>query len=951
MQSDILDENLYSRQLYVYGHDTMKSMTETSILICGMGGLGVEIVKNVILSGIQNVTIQDTVNTIENDLYTQYYLTKKDIGHNRAERCYDKLCELNAYVTVKLYTKMISKKFVSLFDVVIMTDTYDIDNLCWINDYTHKHNIKFIMCSTRGYMGQVFCDFGENFVVNDVNGERLNTAIIEHVSNEEHALVTCTKPHNMTTDDVIEITNSGMKELDGNTYKIKYKDKCSFHIKCDTQSYAPYDTSSNGDITQVKVPKTINFKPLKTSMDQPECLTINYSDMMRPYLLHAIWRGQYDMETHEDNVRTSSIDRYLEYVKNHIQDPNDDIVRKYVYTKDIDIVPLQGIIGGIVSQEIIKACSGKFHPIVQWLYFDAYECLQEDYENHTIDLADIKCFIVGSGAIGCELLKNFAMSGVGHICVTDMDTIEKSNLNRQFLFRSNDIGKPKSVAARDSVLKLSSSVNPKLTIDARLDRVGTETEHVFNEKFFSNIDVVVNALDNIDARLYMDARCVLHQKPLLESGTLGTKGNVQVVIPHKTLSYGSTEDPPEESIPVCTIKQFPHNITHTCEWAKEYFEETFCNGPITVRDYINNPIKVHNMHVGDAIKTIKKVNEIIQNIPTSIIDCIQIAYASWHTLFRDEINNILTEYPPDHITDTGGSFWCGEKKCPQSLVFDIDDDNHIGYILSHTIILMYTYNINKPLDLVHIKSIVSKLIPPAYISQKIKIYKENNEDVQNDYMDTLDDMLKTLPDISKFKNIIINPIKFEKDDDTNHHIDFMTYCANIRAINYGIPTASRHQIKGIVGKIVPALITTTSIISALVTLELYKLVNNLDLDRYHDTFLNLALPYIGHSEPQKVSEVEYMGASFTMWDNYTIKGDITLATFLKYFEDEYGYDIDTVMYNESVVYMFYASPDKMQKTVKTILEDLLEIKFNTDMITLTISVEDDVDLPSVKYYF
>ena len=75
-------------------------------------------------------------------------------------------------------------------------------------------------------------------------------------------------------------------------------------------------TGAKGEVTQVKIPKTINFKSLKISMDQPECLTINYSDMTRPYLLHAIWRGQYDMEAHEDNVRTSNIDKYLEYVLN-----------------------------------------------------------------------------------------------------------------------------------------------------------------------------------------------------------------------------------------------------------------------------------------------------------------------------------------------------------------------------------------------------------------------------------------------------------------------------------------------------------------------------------------------------------------------------------------------------------------------------------------------------------
>jgi len=65
--------------------------------------------------------------------------------------------------------------------------------------------------------------------------------------------------------------------------------------------------------------------------------------------------------------------------------------------------------------------------------------------------------------------------------------------------------------------------------------------------------------------LYMDQRCVFFKKPLLESGTLGTKGNTQVVIPHLTESYASSQDPPEKETPSCTVKNFPNAIQHCIE--------------------------------------------------------------------------------------------------------------------------------------------------------------------------------------------------------------------------------------------------------------------------------------------------------------------------------------------------------------------------------------------------
>ncbi|KAK4471402.1 hypothetical protein MN116_004833 [Schistosoma mekongi] len=147
----------------------------------------------------------------------------------------------------------------------------------------------------------------------------------------------------------------------------------------------------------------------------------------------------------------------------------------------------------------------------------------------------------------------------GKIIVTDMDLIERSNLNRQFLFRPYDIHKMKSVVASAAV----KIINPELNIEAHENRVGPETENIYDDKHFEKLDGVANALDNVEARTYVDRRCVYYRKPLLESGTLGTKGNLQVVIPYMTESYSPSQDPPEKSFPACTLKNFPYLIEHT----------------------------------------------------------------------------------------------------------------------------------------------------------------------------------------------------------------------------------------------------------------------------------------------------------------------------------------------------------------------------------------------------
>ena len=150
----------------------------------------------------------------------------------------------------------------------------------------------------------------------------------------------------------------------------------------------------------------------------------------------------------------------------------------------------------------------------------------------------------------------------GRIVVTDMDTVELSNLNRQFLFRDRNVGEMKSVAAAGA----ARAMNPNLNFEqsgtnngVKTMKVAPETEATFNDDFWEGIDVVVNALDNVDARKYVDSRCRFYKKPLVESGTLGTKANVQPIVPHVTQGYSEgPEDQDEQDIPVCTLKSFPY---------------------------------------------------------------------------------------------------------------------------------------------------------------------------------------------------------------------------------------------------------------------------------------------------------------------------------------------------------------------------------------------------------
>ena len=116
--------------------------------------------------------------------------------------------------------------------------------------------------------------------------------------------------------------------------------------------------------------------------------------------------------------------------------------------------------------------------------------------------------------------------------------------------------------------------------------------------------------------------------------------------------------------------------------------------------------------------------------------------------------------------------------------------------------------------------------------------------------DRLAQLQNELPPVSSFGGLKLLPLEFEKDDDTNFHMDFIVASSNARAENYKIAPADRHKSKLIAGKIIPAIATTTSVVSGLVCLELLKLAQgHTNMESYKNVFVNLALPFFAFSEP------------------------------------------------------------------------------------------------------
>jgi ubiquitin-activating enzyme E1 len=995
-----IDESLYSRQLYVLGKEAMLKMQSSNVLIIGLRGLGIEIAKNVALAGVKSLSLYDPAPVELKDLSTQFFLSQDDVGKPRATASAPRLAELNSYVPVSIVDE-ISEETLRKYQVIVATDV-SLEQQVEINNFTHANNIKFIATDARGLFGSVFVDFGTDFTIIDATGEEPLSGIVSDIEPDGTVCVLDDNRHGFQDGDYVKFS-----EVDGfdfgpeEIFKVSVPGPYAFSIG-DVSKRGIY--KKGGLYTQVKVPTMVSYQPLIEQLTKPDFLFSDFAKFDRPAQLHLGFQALHQFQTkrshlprpfsEEDHAEFNHLVKNLATQTNFEGDLDENLLKELAYQAQGDIPAITGFLGGLVAQEVLKACSGKFVPIKQFMYFDALESLPSNYSrtaentkpiNSRYDsqiavfgvdfqkaIANSRTFLVGSGAIGCEMLKNWALMGLGSgpdgkIFVTDNDTIEKSNLNRQFLFRPKDVGKGKSeVAARAAI-----AINPDLEghIDAKVDKVGTDTENVFNNEFWEGLDFVTNALDNIDARTYVDRRCVFFGKPLLESGTLGTKGNTQVVVPRLTESYSSSQDPPEKSIPLCTLRSFPNKIDHTIAWAKSLFQGYFTDAAGNVNLYLSQPnfIEATLKQSGDVKGTLESISDSLNNRPYSFEDCIKWARLEFEKKFNQEIKQLLFTFPEDATTSTGTPFWSGAKRAPRPLDFDINNPEHFHFVVGGANLRAYVYGLKgdqgEPDKNFYSKVLSEVKIEPFSPRSDIKI-QVNDEDPdpnaqQKVETDELQTLAASLPQPSSLAGYRLNPVEFEKDDDTNHHIEFITAASNSRALNYQIEVADRQKTKFIAGRIIPAIATTTALVTGLVQMELYKVVDDrTNLEDYKNGFVNLALPFFGFSEPIASPKGKYNDKEFDkIWDRFNIKGDISLSELLAYFKEKEGLEITMLSYDVSLLYASFFPPKKIKEKEGLKITELIKSVTKKDLddhiktLILEVCTDDlegeDVEVPYI----
>jgi ubiquitin-activating enzyme E1 len=1010
---NINENNFYSRQLYALGNDTMRKIKEMKILIIGIRGLGLEVTKNIILIGPKIVSIFDNSICETRDLSSNCFILEEQIGKIRRDKaCLKKLSQLNPYVNVNIVE--LEEEIIKLiinYDAIIITEMISREKLFEINNICRKNKKGFIYSLCLGISGFIFNDFGDDHIIYNPLGKDKQTFFIKNISNDKKGIVTIDDSNNQSlftsSSDYFFIDEiKGMEELNDldNPKKINIIDYKSFYIG-DTSNYGKY--ISGGIIKEAFIPRHISFKSLKESMFDPinnemkgqslnvkcrktELLHLSILAIHYYFSLHKKMPDINNSENVKEIIHLSKIifeignDKdWIQKVKNFDEDYISNVAR---FAK-CEISPVCSFIGGIISQEIVKI-TGSYEPIQQWLWFDFFELIEKiplDCDRTLLNsryddeiaifgienlnkIKKLNIFLVGAGALGCEFIKNFALMGLSsenesQAFVTDNDNIELSNLNRQFLFKNNDIGESKSKCACREGKIMNKNFN---CIDLAY-KIGEESEEYFDDLFWEKQDIIFSAVDNKNARKYIDSKCLFYNLPFLDCGTLGTSGTSLVIYPFKTLSYNDIQNYSSKEIPLCTLKTFPFLIEHCIEWGKLNFSQYFEKLILDLNSLYKNIDDYFNIILNGSFENriLKELNTMKQLIliekERNIDEIINFSVQIFKELFEDNINEILLNNPIDKKNLDLTPFWSGSRRIPHPIRYSSNEEFHFQFIKNFCLIFARIFGLNINIDNTF----------EIYLKDKSNIFYQNLKNKESNISSGIN--INNIRDeiISLLENETKKEFKaehLEKDKYKSYQLEFVYSMSMLRANNYNIQICNLNKFESILGNIVPALISTSSSIVGFVCLQIYSIIQTDDIKIMKNIAFDLASSKYFISYPEsaiklknKISKSKeklvVIPDDCSVWDKIEIEGPLKVKEFIYYFKNKYNIEIEFINYNEKVLtdpLLFEKNDEEYEKTIEEIYFSVNKFSISKNIKYIKLEIvgrynNEFVLTPSIKY--
>lgn len=933
----------YSRQIALLGLETFHKLNNLHVLVSGLRGTGVECVKNLSLAGVGQIVLHDDNIVTSSDLSTNYFLNPGHIGtKTRSQASLEGLKAINPEVKLTLKEGKLDEAFISQFSLIILTET-SIQNLVQLNNYCRTKNppIGFICSDSWGGFGYVFVDMGPEFITYDRIGDENKSYFISNITKENPGIVSVYDRHYLQDGNYVVFKEvQGMEEINNTPPRpVRVVTPYSFSIE-DTTGYSAYQ--KEGIVEHFKIPEKLKFKSLELNLSNP---SLGSESIKKAGQYHICTKAMFEYQkttgelpdlNNEDKAEQLykiALKINEESKENHgvyVDQVDKSLVFKLSMHSRLQVPCINAYWGGIISTEVIKF-NGKYNPIMQWMHQDWFDVFT-DTEKFLIQgdllnkISQSKCLIVGLGALGSEVFKLCTQIGIKKFVVVDKSKFKISD--RHLFYNPNDIGVPK-VSLIEKKEK-AEGLNIKTIYTEAKDLELTDLE-------WSEIDFVINCVDNHTSRVTMDKKCVWYEKNMIEGSISNTLGSVAVYKPFVTQTYTDTVPEAELQTPLDILLNFPYNIDHCLEYSRLKFNYFFNDILTDLKKFIPDPTSyLSSLAESGEYEKMEGIYNYLELLHLdSYNECVKYAYNKFQDLFFENINELLMDYPADFKDDEGKMFWTGFKRLPVSVSFDSTDDLHLMFIESTA-------------------NLIAK-------SLGIQVAKVNYKEVNQSFLQLRSYSKENLRDIlsQKTPGEHLDRVKaMEFDPSDQLHNNFVYSTTTIRARSYKISEVDRLSLEILAERINGSLASVASTVASYICIEIYKLFFS---GSNQNTMINQATNSYVSWEPAAASVIKSTEATpvvkayperFTKWDKIQVQGPLSLNELVEKFEQDFGLRVSSVSVNKTCVFNAFLNAEKNDAKIEDLFSEVLGKGIKS--LPLEISSrqgEIEVVTPVVKYIF
>lgn len=364
-------------------------------------------------------------------------------------------------------------------------------------------------------------------------------------------------------------------------------------------------------------------------------------------------------------------------------------------------------------------------------------------------------------------------------------------MNRQFLFRQNHIKQAKSTVAAETASKF----NPDVKLVPHFANIMDTAQ--FPLKWFQSFDIVYNALDNKDARTYVNSMCLTGNVPLIETGTTGFRGQTQAIVAGATECFECNPKPTPKSFAVCTIRSTPSQPIHCIVWAKSYLFAQLFSGEF--EDEVPDAQEAEEN--AEELEKLQKESNELKEI-RDLIKSPEFAQKFFTKCFTHDIERLAS-------IDT---MWKTRKQ-PVPFSFEELKEQAGDY-----------------------KSLAAEALKKDQsvwsIPETFAVLLDSTERLQARYSaDT--------------------PLSFDKDDEDS--LDFVAAAAILRSQIFSIELKSKFDIKQTAGNIIPAIATTNAIIAGLCVLQSFKVLKAIKAGKLKEAVDDLPTVFLSREPTHLIS--------------------------------------------------------------------------------------------------